>query len=178
MVLINILNLAVWQNRLVALEYIHPGRNVTYECTASGGQFTVWKGSALGHQCVITLYHGHFGTKDAFGSCNNGMVVGRGIRREKDNYTSLLTIFVSPDLNRKMVECHLIDGGHGEIRINYTMLHLFFSGMCHNILLILHAINCVFVYIDVLHVLIEHLSQLSSIMQHLNLLFLNASPTT
>lgn len=146
---VNILNLAVWQNRLVALEYIHPGRNVTYECTASGGQFTVWKGSALGRQCVITLYHGHFGTKDAFGSCNNGMVVGRGIRREKDNYTSLLTIFVSPDLNGKMVECHLIDGGHGEIRINYTMLHLFFSGMytCIILLIFLHAIN----HVDILY---------------------------
>ena len=102
MVLINILNLAVWQNRLVALEYIHPGRNVTYECTASGGQFTVWKGSALGRQCVITLYHGHFGTKDAFGSCNNGMVVGRGIRREKDNYTSLYLLYLSvPILTEK-----------------------------------------------------------------------------
>lgn len=116
---------------MFADEYIHPGRNVTFECTASGGQFTVWRGSALGHQCVITLYHHHFGTKDAFGSCNNGTVVGQGIRRDKDNYTSLLTLFVSLDLNGKMIECHLINGGQGEIRINSTMLHLFFSSMCY-----------------------------------------------
>ena len=126
----------MWQNG-VAVEYIHPGRNITYECTASGGQFTVWRGSALGSQCVVTLYHRHFGTKDAFDSCKNGTVVGQGIRRDKDNYTSLLTVFVSPDLNGKTIECHLINGGHGEIQISSMMLHLFFSGMC-----CLRILNC------------------------------------
>ena len=122
--------LTVWQNRSLAIEYLHPGRNVTYECTASGGLFTVWKGSALGHYCVITLYHRHFGSKDAFGSCNNGAIVGQGVKQEKDNYTSLLTVFVSPDLNGKTIECHL-NGRDGDIRINFTMLHLYFSGMYH-----------------------------------------------
>ena len=121
--------LTAWQNGLLAIEYLHPGRNVTYECTASGGLFTVWRGSALGHYCVITLYHHDFGSKDAFGSCNNGTIVGQGVKREEDNYTSLLTVFISPDLNGKIIECHLIDGRDGDIRINSTMLHLYFSGM-------------------------------------------------
>ena len=112
--------------------YIHPGRNITYECIAPGGLFTVWKGSALGHYCVITLYHHHFGTKDAFGSCNSGTIVAQGVKREKDNYTSLLTIFVGPDLNGKVIECYLINGiRHGDIRINSTMLHIYFNGMFH-----------------------------------------------
>ena len=120
--------LTVRQNGSLASEYLHPGRNVTYECTASGGLFTVWRGSALGQYCVIILRHHHFGSKDAFGSCNNGAIVGQGVKQEKDNYTSLLTVFVSPDLNGKTIECHLRDGDIWRI-INSTTLHLYFSGM-------------------------------------------------
>lgn len=125
--------MTAWQNGLLAVEYLHPGRNITYECTVPGGLLTVWKGTALGH-CVIRLHHPRFGTKDAFDSCQNGpgTIVGQGVKREKDNYTSLLTIFITPDLNGKIIECHLINGGDDDILINSTMLHLYFSGMYSN----------------------------------------------
>lgn len=122
----------MWQNLLFAVDYVRPGANATYECTISGGDVTVWKGSALGHKCVIALDHDDFETNyNAFASCNNGTVFVRGITDETGNYISQLTILVTPDVNAKMINCYMytFSQGHGEMRINSFVLHLLLDGM-------------------------------------------------
>ena len=36
------------------------GHNVTYECTVTGGRFTVWSGSIMESNCEIALPHIRF----------------------------------------------------------------------------------------------------------------------
>lgn len=80
----------------------------------------MWKGNIVAG-CEIALLHNQFNTD--FGTCNNGAVVGRGVRNESNCYTSQLTVLVTPDLNGRTIECHSDDGVR-EILVNFTTLLL------------------------------------------------------
>ena len=84
-------------------------QNVTYECTVSGGAFTVWSGSAFMCQGgEIPLRH--VGFLEAGGECNNGAVIGRGIEIINNCYTSQLSVLLSPELIGRTITCSVDDG--------------------------------------------------------------------
>ena len=98
------------------------GQNVTYECTASGGTFTVWTGSAF--MCPseeIALIHVRF--LAAVGACNNGAIFGKGVSSTNSNYTSHLTVMLQPELVGRSITCSvdigdLISIGTGNLTIS------------------------------------------------------------
>ena len=70
---------------------------------------TVWEGSAF--DCPtneITLFHSRFAPQEgpgAYGECNNGVIVARGLRVEGDLYTSQLSVTVSAAITGKSITC-------------------------------------------------------------------------
>ena len=94
-------------------ECLCPGYNVIYQCTVTGGAFTVWGGTAF--QCAgdaITLRNSDFGSlsSPAVGVCNNGQIIGRGILQENNCYTSQLNVTFNEDLVGRTVTCGVDDG--------------------------------------------------------------------
>ena len=84
---------------------------VLYECTVCGGLATVWEGSAF--QCLsgeITLTHSDFGTPNAFGVCNGGALIGRGLSVDNGCYISRLNVTFSAQLQGTTVSCSVDDG--------------------------------------------------------------------
>lgn len=80
------------------------GQNVTYECTAIGGAFTVWSGSAF--MCAsgeITLKH--ISLVGALGECNNGAIIAQGVAVDNNRYTSRLDVILSAGLVGRTVSC-------------------------------------------------------------------------
>ena len=69
-----------------------PGQTImyTFECTAAGGLFTLWNGSALDPDCTrfdLTLYHdSQFISSSS--ACDDGRVVLQGVRMVKNSFTS------------------------------------------------------------------------------------------
>ena len=83
-----------------------PGDTLTYECTIEGFGFTIWTGTALDCQYNIALRHSQFSsTYGAFGTCNNGAIVARGLSVEGNNYTSQLNVTVTSDIAGKTITC-------------------------------------------------------------------------
>ena len=82
---------------------------LTFECSVIGRPVgsTVWRGSAF--DCPneeIVLLHSLFMSKSgSYGMCNNGSIVGRGLRSENGCYTSQLNVTVTPDMIGKSIEC-------------------------------------------------------------------------
>jgi hypothetical protein len=106
------------------------GQNVTYECVASGGSFTVWAGSAFMCQAgEITLRH--VGFLDRVGECNGGAIIGRGISTTNTNYTSYLYVVLSSELIGRSISCSLDNGSL--IPISSDMLTVS-EGQLYNIL--------------------------------------------
>ena len=71
-----------------------------------GGGITVWRGTAF--NCAgneITLRHNTFESGDAAGECNNRAIVGRGLHKVNDCYTSQLNISISMEMIGRSVEC-------------------------------------------------------------------------
>ena len=110
---------------------ICPGYTVTFaECTVVGRPVgaTVWKGTAFDH-CAndeLNLLHLRFGTDDSeVQECNNGSIIGRGLRVEEGCYTSELTITVSSDMIGKSIQCIHYDVNReisvGTLTINYSI---------------------------------------------------------
>ena len=84
----------------------------------------MWSGSIIQTGCEITLLHAQF--ESSTGICNNGAVIGLGVREENNCYTSQLTIQVTPDLDGRTVDCSVDYGpqGGGVTVINTTTLLL------------------------------------------------------
>ena len=106
-----------------------PGSTLTYECTVVGGSggATVWRGTVFNcplsdHE--IVLLHGRFESDTGtFKTCNNGAIVGRGLRVEDNSsYTSQLNVTVSPDMIGESIECSHDHGGTTNV-IGSSMLH-------------------------------------------------------
>ena len=77
-----------------------------YQCTVTGGLFTIWGGTAF--QCTgesITLRHSDFGSSSAAGECNSGQIIGHGISQENNCYTSELNVTLSEGLVGETVTC-------------------------------------------------------------------------
>ena len=89
---------------------ICPGYTLTFaECTVVGRPvgYTVWRGTAF--DCVsgeLTLFHSNF-TSDSSNvrDCNDGAIVGQGLRVEDNCYTSQLNITVRSDMIGKTIKC-------------------------------------------------------------------------
>ena len=65
--------------------------SMTYECTVVGGFITIWKGSAISSLCEdsrsgIFLLHNRFVDHPIL--CDNGTIVGKGVKVENNSYTS------------------------------------------------------------------------------------------
>ena len=87
---------------------------LTFECSVIGRPVgsTVWNGSAFNCSLEeIALPHHRFTSEnsaiinDIFGTCNNGFIVGQGLRSENGCYTSQLNVTVTPDMIGKSIEC-------------------------------------------------------------------------
>ena len=86
------------------------------------GLGTIWRGSAFncdskGNE-IFLLNHSHKGT------CNGGMITGRVIRRENDNYTSQLNVILSSELIGRVIECASYSGSQNPIGIFNTILDI------------------------------------------------------
>lgn len=97
------------------------GSEGVYNCSVVGSGKTVWKGSAF--DCpdkndTVNLVHSQFSTENAraSGTCNNGMIVGYGIKVEDDCFTSQLNVTVTSDLDGKDIIC-VHDNGSSELVI-------------------------------------------------------------
>ena len=85
------------------------GQIVTLQCTAIGGAFTVWAGSAFMCQGgEISLTHVRF--LDSIGACNDGAIIAQGVSLHDNHYTSHLNVTLSSELVGRTVSCSLDDG--------------------------------------------------------------------
>ena len=78
-----------------------------YECTAVGGGFTLWNGSAF--HCTLSgneifIPHGN-NFNHVTKTCNGGAIVGQSIRMKNNVYTSRLIVNTTSELNGTTVEC-------------------------------------------------------------------------
>ena len=73
-----------------------------------GGGSTLWRGTAFNcpnDGSVVTLRHSQFISNQAFGICNGGDIVGRGLEVVNDCYRSQLNVTVRESFNNKTVQC-------------------------------------------------------------------------
>ena len=96
------------------------GDTLTFECTVMSGSATIWRGSAF--NCAssdneIQLLNNTAGNE----TCNYGMITGRVIRRQDNNYTTQLNVILSSNLIGKTVEC-ASNNGSEPVTISNTIL--------------------------------------------------------
>lgn len=105
-------------------ECICSGDTVSYKCTVMGRGTTLWQGSAF-RDCAsnhIALLHSQFTSDEgAYGTCNNGAIVGWSIAVEDDCYTSQLNVTISTELDGSNVEC-VYDNGREASAIDLSMV--------------------------------------------------------
>ena len=129
-------HIATALGQLVVLsDCVCPGHELRLECTVVGGANTVWGGSAFSGcssaNNKIVLLHSRFEHGLAVGKCNNGEIIGRGIRQVGLNYTSQLIVYlnVNSTLRGKTVECFHDDGLYNEVTVdNYTIIYPLLRG--------------------------------------------------
>ena len=104
--------------QLVALdECTCPGHQLRLQCTVMGGGFTIWRGTALSScsNSRLQLRHTQFEDGLAVGQCNNGAIIGHGLRRVGLNFPSELAIHLdtlSNDYEGREVECVYVNTSH------------------------------------------------------------------
>ena len=88
------------------------GYTQIYECTAFGGGFTIWKGSAFDceqEQNLIRLHHAEYtgmSSPKAIRDCNDGAIIASSIGISNYNYyISIVNITVWLEMNNKTIEC-------------------------------------------------------------------------
>ena len=99
-----------------------------------GGAITIWRGTAL--DCLqdgseIILRHSLFASNQAFRTCNNGDIVGRGIRVVNNCYTSQLNVTVRESFNNKTVQCILLNSNEETREVGQSLLSVV-SGMVNH----------------------------------------------
>ena len=92
-----------------------PGDILTYECTVMG-QYqgsTIWKGTVF-RSCnieEITLLHNRFQSNGGtVHVCNDRAIVARIVSVEGNNYTSQLSVVVTPEIVGNSIECRHDNG--------------------------------------------------------------------
>ena len=82
---------------------------LTFKCSVMGRPVgsTIWRGSAFNcsREGVVLLHRLFTSESDVHQMCNNGFIVGRGLRSENGCYTSQLNVTVTPDMIGKSIEC-------------------------------------------------------------------------
>ena len=98
------------ESQLVVLseQCICPGDEVRLECTAVGRGVTFWNGTAFScaasSNAIFLLHLDEYFEYRIL--CNDGMIIGQGIRQDGLNFTSQLIInLTSSTLDRKTVNC-------------------------------------------------------------------------
>ena len=95
---------------MVLNDCVCPGDELRLECTVVRAGTTVWGGSAFSgcsnNEIVLLPSRGETAT----GECNNGAIVGHGIRQVGLNYTSQLIVHLDATLRGKSLECVHDDG--------------------------------------------------------------------
>ena len=85
--------------------------NLAYQCTVSGSGTTVWQGSAFtcdnNNDGTLQLRHSQFANGSLIRECNSDdrIITARAVGVMGDNYTSQLTMSVTPEINNKTVQC-------------------------------------------------------------------------
>ena len=101
------------------------GDTLTYECTVMSGLGTIWRGSAF--NCTSSGNEINFLESSITGDhdrmCNNGLISGRVIKIEGNNYTSQLNIILRSDLIGHIIECASYNGSYTTI-ISNTILDI------------------------------------------------------
>ena len=120
------------------------GERLTYNCNVVGSGNSVWSGTAF--DCptdgsLIILRHSQFESNEAFGICNNGDIVGRGIGVADNCYTSQLNVTVRESYNNKTVQC-VLNSNEGMRTVGQSLLSIV-SGN--------HNINCIPLVVIVLY---------------------------
>ena len=100
-----------------------------YNCNVVGGTTTLWSGTAFNcptENSVILLRHSQFAklNNQAFGICNNGDIVGYGIRAANNCYTSQLNVTVRESFNNKTVQCAFISSEGTSTIIGESLLSI------------------------------------------------------
>ena len=107
------------------------GERLTYNCNVVGSGTSVWSGTVF--DCpmdgsLIILRHSQFASNRAFGICNNGDIVGRGVRVVNDCYMSQLNVTVRESYNNKTIQC-ISNLNEGMRTVGQSTLSIV-SGMC------------------------------------------------
>ena len=115
-----------------------PDNVIKYICIINGsnqGGFTIWQGTAFNcpaEKDRILLRHNSF-TSRAFGSCNDGNIIGESVGVSLGStcvYTSRLVdnITADPSLIGRRVECIYKPNGATEISVDSMTINV--TGMC------------------------------------------------
>ena len=95
----------------------------------------MWEGSAF--ECAgneITLTNSEFGSPRAYGICNAGAIVGRGLSVENDCYTSHLNITLDAGFQGQTVRCSVDNGTHSN-EVGHDTLSITTGGLkTHDVL--------------------------------------------
>ena len=107
------------------------GSTLTYECTVVGRVgATVWSGTAIDCYETDDITFLHLRRFTDIKRCNNGAIIGRGIRVEENCYTSQLNITVGSNVVGQSVECTYNNGtattliGNSSVIITSGDLHV------------------------------------------------------
>ena len=106
------------------------GDTLTFECTVMSGSSTIWRGSAFNcasSENEIQILNNNVSSE----TCNDGMITGRVIRRQDNNYTSQLNVTLSSNLIGKSVEC-ASNNGSEPVAISNTILDIGIIILCSN----------------------------------------------
>jgi hypothetical protein len=108
---------------------------VTFECTVTGGIFTVWNGDAF--QCIneeIILRNRDFGASPPpTGICmrSDGQIIGEGVSQQNNSFTSRLSFNFTQGLVGSTVNCIVDVNGVDTSTIGTSVLEFSTSKFVH-----------------------------------------------
>ena len=112
------------------------GCELRLQCTVVGGVGTVWKGSALrdcqnNYNNNIVLLHSRFKNGTPEVQCDNGRIIGRGVKQSGNNFISklIINLDVISTLSGNTIECTLDSGINETLIDSYTITHPLPRGM-------------------------------------------------
>ena len=95
------------------------------KCTVVGKGTTAWFGSAFNcsnFENQIYLHHDQFSDGGAYGSCNNGSIVARGVSVEGNSYTSQLNVTVMSDKAGMTAGCYYYNGSNSFVELSLLVI--------------------------------------------------------
>ena len=84
-----------------------------------GAEATLWRGTAFGNDCEVTLNHSRFSDiGGTAGTCNDLSIIGHSIGQPNDCYTSQLTVSVTSNLINKTIECAVVSNSTSTLAVD------------------------------------------------------------